>query len=655
MLRRVSIEGFTSFQGVRWRLLDPTTELTLVVQGRAQPGALKLYARWFERRFSASTGLSQGTFPQGWLVNPEADPLAVHLAAAITALQRLAMQPVRRAQVLASEPGRLRLALPGYSDAVLEYAIQLAIQLLLETNASDPAQGERLLALNDRIDEFLKRAVGISGSSAEQLRFALAAHHLGLPLVASRGGCLESGHGCGRRFTSNSFLSPAPAAAITRDKIATQDLLQQAGLPVPATVSVNTEAELAAAAQRLGWPLVVKPSDQSLTRGVTTGVADRIALEAAFRVARNISGAPILVQQQVAGDEFRLTAIGSAFQVARQINPAVVEGDGRSSVEQLVARCNADPRRGDHGTAICARIRVDADAEALLAEQHLSLAAIPAAGRRIRLSRDTGRLNGGLTTDAMGLLHPSYLALLERVRRVLQLEIIGLDLITPEPARPWWQVKAVVLEVNARPGLVQHEHANPTLRIYEEALRHGLRDGQQPLLLAAGGGDGLAAVWPALETALAAVLPEGTALGVLRDGACHLGGEPLPLAAEATAQVGQALLADSRCGAALLAWQTEALAAYGRPCERLDLAVLADGLEPLVLQEVLDADPLTVLWIGPGQERWAAALADWQGRDSAHRLVQLDSPAELATCLPELLSISTHPVGVDRAVRVSAP
>ena len=134
MLKDVVIEEYTSFPGVRWRLKDPTTRLVLKITGQPQEQTLQRYRAWFEQRYASCFRLFEGEFPGDWLVNPEADPLAVHLAAGITALQRLGMQPVRRAQVMEAAGDQIVLALPSFHGALLNQAIGLAIQLLLEFN-----------------------------------------------------------------------------------------------------------------------------------------------------------------------------------------------------------------------------------------------------------------------------------------------------------------------------------------------------------------------------------------------------------------------------------------------------------------------------------------------------------------------------------------
>jgi cyanophycin synthetase len=405
---------------------------------------------------------------------------------------------------------------------------------------------------------------------------------------------------------------------------------------------VNTEAELEAAAAEIGWPLVVKPLDQSCQQGVTTDVADQISLQAAFLVARNVSKSSVLVQEQVLGQEFRLTAIGTNHVFARAMNFAFVEGDGASTVAQLVMRSNANPLIGGHPGAIAHGIELDSVAMAELASQELSAQSIPMAGQKVRLSRKPFRSVGGITTDASATLHPSYFDLLQRAARVLQLDVIGIDLITADPGKPWWEVGAKILECNPRPGIIQHEFPLQNMGIHRRAFKHWLGEIAMPPLIAVAAGAESSDICAAVEASLSVLLAQHQAVGVLCEGICRVGAVDYPLAASAGSQTGQSLLAEPACGAAVLAWRSDDLLAYGRPCERIDVGVLAEGAEPLVVQEILDANPSAVVWLGQGMQEWSEQINAWQARSPGRRLVELQQSRELIDQLPTLLGASTH-------------
>jgi biotin carboxylase len=98
-----------------------------------------------------------------------------------------------------------------------------------------------------------------------------------------------------------------------RDKHLTRTALAAAGVPQPASVAVGTQAQAAAAAQRIGYPVVVKPRALSGSYGVVF-VPHPDALVAAFEQAsgRSIDGVPafhhagVLVEEYLTGQEISI-------------------------------------------------------------------------------------------------------------------------------------------------------------------------------------------------------------------------------------------------------------------------------------------------------------------------------------------------------------
>jgi biotin carboxylase len=102
-------------------------------------------------------------------------------------------------------------------------------------------------------------------------------------------------------------LSPE-AAAIARNKLSTRRACQAAGVPVPGFVHATTEAEAVSAADRIGFPCVVKP----MTESASTGVALAYDREDLTRYFRDIAGQPFDArgQQRLAGALIEEYALG---------------------------------------------------------------------------------------------------------------------------------------------------------------------------------------------------------------------------------------------------------------------------------------------------------------------------------------------------------
>jgi predicted ATP-grasp superfamily ATP-dependent carboligase len=101
-----------------------------------------------------------------------------------------------------------------------------------------------------------------------------------------------------------------------RDKHLTRTTLAAAGVPQPASTAVDSPAQAAAAARRIGYPVVVKPRALSGSYGVTL-VSDPDELAAAFEQAssRTIDGVPtfhhngVLVEEYLTGQEISIDCV----------------------------------------------------------------------------------------------------------------------------------------------------------------------------------------------------------------------------------------------------------------------------------------------------------------------------------------------------------
>ena len=238
------------------------------------------------------------------------------------------------------------------------------------------------------------------------------------------------------------------------NKHLTSMLLRERGLPVP-DFAVFRAKDLAAAFsafEGLKTPMVVKPcfgaGGEAITVGVTTPAQFR---RACYRAA--LAADPILVEQQVAGRHWRITLFDGQLVFACERLPAFVVGDGRSSVEALVAQRNGTI--AERGGFPCAYpIRLDEESHATLRAQDLTAASVPAAGRRVVLKRVCNAAVGGLTADITDSLHPDYLDLARSAAAALGARLAGVDLIAADATQPVGTAGAFINEVNTTPDLL---------------------------------------------------------------------------------------------------------------------------------------------------------------------------------------------------------
>lgn len=97
------------------------------------------------------------------------------------------------------------------------------------------------------------------------------------------------------------------ASALAMDKLRTKQVWQSLGLPTPRHAVLASEADCRAAAEQLGFPLIVKPAHEGSSIGMAKvgGIAELIA---AWRAA-SAYDSQVLVEQWIQGPEFTVAIL----------------------------------------------------------------------------------------------------------------------------------------------------------------------------------------------------------------------------------------------------------------------------------------------------------------------------------------------------------
>ena len=271
----------------------------------------------------------------------------------------------------------------------------------------------------------------------------------------NEGNLVQLGYGARQRriWTAETDLTCAIAEGIAQDKDLTKSLLKACGVPVPEGEVADSAAAAWSAAQDIGVPVVIKPSDGNHGRGVTLDLSEQADIEAAFEVAAR-HGSEVLVERHIRGHEHRLLVVGGRVVAAARGDIASVTGDGTHSVAELVdLQINSDPRRGLTEDHPLNRLNAREDGVILLDLQRQGLApdAVPAAGRRVLVQR-----NGNVAIDCTDEVHPEVDHWVSLAARVVGLDIAGVDVVAEDISKPLHEQGGAVVEVNAGPGLLMH-------------------------------------------------------------------------------------------------------------------------------------------------------------------------------------------------------
>ena len=378
-----------------------------------------------------------------------------------SAVQRLALELQRRAgcavgfgRVLPGDDGRWTVLVAYEEEPVGLEAVERAVTLVREAMARRPLDIERVAGELARLRDEV--ALGPSTRAIVD-----AARRRGIPVRRlNEASLVRLGTGRHQRRVQAALTGRTSALAVelAQDKHATKTLLESVGLPTPGgTVVRDVEAALEAA-ERLGFPVLLKPVDGNHGRGVSGRVVDAAALRTAWPLAAAEGDHRVVVERFAAGRDHRVLVVGDRVVACAERVPAHVVGDGRRSVRELVERANADPRRGEGHARELTRLPLDAGTEEHLAREGRSLDDVPAAGERVLLRGTANLSTGGTSVDRTDVLHPANAQACVLAARTVGLDVAGIDVLTPDPSVPFHDNGGVIIEVNAAPGLRMHTH-----------------------------------------------------------------------------------------------------------------------------------------------------------------------------------------------------
>ncbi len=269
--------------------------------------------------------------------------VAEHVA---LALQQVVGHDIRRGKTrqVKGHPGRYNI-IYGYVDenvglAAARLAVRLVNHLVEADNDFDWEQ---------ELDAFILRAQRSAFGPSTQAIVEEAVSR-DIPWIRlNQHSLVQLGQGVHQKRIRATMTSATSAIAVdvASDKDLTTRLLGAAGLPVPKQESVRTADQAVTVADRIGYPVVVKPLDGNHGRGVCLDLQDGDDVREAFAIAKDQSRrGTVIVESYITGRDYRCLIIDGRLAAVAERVPAHVIGDGRSSIEDLVELTNADPRRG---------------------------------------------------------------------------------------------------------------------------------------------------------------------------------------------------------------------------------------------------------------------------------------------------------------------
>jgi glutamate--cysteine ligase len=245
------------------------------------------------------------------------------------------------------------------------------------------------------------------------------------------------------------------------NKLVTKKILEEHQIRVPKGQEyTSAEAAKADFLIHQGKPVVIKPNQTNFGLGIT--ILKENLNEETYRRAVDIAfehDTTILIEEFIAGREFRIFVIGDEVVGILHRVPANVTGDGAKTIRELVELKNQDPLRGKGYRTPLEKIRLE-EAEAMfLKPQNKDFETVPASGEVVYLRENSNISTGGDSIDFTDDIPDSYKQIAVRAAKALNVVITGLDMIIPDVSAEATDDNYAIIELNFNPAI--HIHCHP--------------------------------------------------------------------------------------------------------------------------------------------------------------------------------------------------
>lgn len=281
------------------------------------------------------------------------------------------------------------------------------------------------------INEALRRGIAVDPISPERNYFRLS---LGGRSVT----CWES-------LTT---MTSAIALKRAEDKQFTHEVLRDVGLSVPDQIVAGDHRKNLQFLNR-HKSVVIKPLAGEQGQGISVDIRSEEGLAAAVEKAYEF-GDKVIIEQYVEGQDLRVIVINQEVVAAAVRKPPSIIGTGEHSIRELIEKLS---RRRETATGGESKIPLDEETERCVRMAGYGLDDVLDKEEVIAVRKTANLHTGGTIHDVTDKLHPVLAEASIRAAMVLEMPVVGLDMMVTAPDKPDY----VIIEGNERPGLANHE------------------------------------------------------------------------------------------------------------------------------------------------------------------------------------------------------
>ena len=285
-------------------------------------------------------------------------------------------------------------------------------------------------------------------------------------------------------YSASSMQDSYHGVKHSMNKITSKEILKSIGIPTAKSTLITEIKQLANAVKSIGYPCVVKPIRGTQGIGITSNIQNYNELQSAYKYAKQSKFGQnhIMIESFIQGHDYRIMIANGKFHGALERKPSHVIGTGESTLKELIITLNKTRVNPKLNPNRLKPVVINDFVITHLSKQLISLESIIEKDRIVTLSNIASYSTGGIVEDVTSLVHPQIIQMAELIAQTSNIATLGVDYITTDISKPYYETDGAVTEYNHLPSLKLTYFLQNTKDILNNILNIG--SGRIPLVIA---------------------------------------------------------------------------------------------------------------------------------------------------------------------------
>lgn len=255
-------------------------------------------------------------------------------------------------------------------------------------------------------------------------------------------------------FKSTDFgWNTSLASKIADDKILTYTILDKYWYPIPQTFIIKNIEEIDSYKEKISFPVIVKPHDQSHRNGVKMNIKNIEQLKRELKDSFQKYDT-MIIQEQIEWDEVRVLVVEWNIILAINRIPPFVIWDWKNTILELINQENKNNTlRWEWYENPLSYIKVDEEVYKTISQRYwYTLESIPSKWQKVFLRTNSNIWTWWIAKEVTNILHPEIKQMCLEITEKLWFGLCWIDLLIKDFSKPI-KNNVKILELNATPGI----------------------------------------------------------------------------------------------------------------------------------------------------------------------------------------------------------